>query len=193
VVAQVSIGLLRQQLTAGDQVHGIVTKGGDAANIIPAECVGRFMVRGRTLDALARLRPRVERCFEAGALATGAVLEVRKLAPTYSHFVPDDALLASWRANAEDLGRRYPADDRGDALPTISTDMANVSLACPSIHPLVGIDSGGAVNHQAEFAAACLGPSAERAILDGAVGMAWTIVDAAADGPLRDHLLARPS
>ncbi|HUI03723.1 MAG TPA: M20 family metallopeptidase [Acidimicrobiales bacterium] len=190
VLAQVALGLLRQQLSAGDQVHGIVTKGGDAANVIPEETVGRFMVRARTLERLAVLRPRVERCFEAGALATGCTLELRDLAPTYSHMVADDALLAAWRHNAEELGRRYDVDDGGQPAPTISTDMANVSLAVPSIHPLIGIDAGGAVNHQAAFAAACVGPSAEQAIVDGALGMAWTAIDAAADPALRDHLLA---
>jgi hypothetical protein len=68
--------------------------------------------------------------------------------------------------------------------------MANVSLALPSIHPMIGVDSGGAVNHQAEFAAACVGPSADQAVFDGALGMAWTAVDAATDGALRDHLVA---
>ena len=190
VVAQVAIGLVRQHLRRGDQVHGIVTKGGDAPNIVPEETRGRFMVRARTLERLAVLRPRVERCFEAGALATGCTLELRDLAPTYSHMVADDALLAAWRHNAEELGRRYDVDDGGQPAPTISTDMANVSLAVPSIHPLIGIDAGGAVNHQAAFAAACVGPSAEQAIVDGALGMAWTAIDAAADPALRDHLLA---
>ncbi len=191
VVSQVAIGLIRQHLHRGDQVHGIVTKGGDAPNIVPEETRGRFMVRAPTLEALARLRPRIERCFEAGALATGSTLEIRDLAPTYSHFVPDDPLLAAWRRNAEELGRRYSADERPEARPTISTDMANVSLAVPSIHPMIGIDSRGAVNHQAEFAAACLGPSAELAVFDGALGLAWTAIDAATDASLRDRLLAR--
>jgi metal-dependent amidase/aminoacylase/carboxypeptidase family protein len=148
------------------------------------------MVRSSTLETLAVVRPRVERCFEAGALATGCSLEIRDLAPTYSHFVADDALLDAWRRNAADLGRHYAADDRGEPPPTISTDMANVSLALPSIHPMIGVDSGGAVNHQAEFAAACVGPSADQAVFDGALGMAWTAVDAATDGALRDHLVA---
>jgi amidohydrolase len=190
VVAQVAIGLIREHLRRGDQVHGIVTKGGDAPNIVPEETRGRFMVRAGTLEALAVLRPRIERCFEAGALATGCALEIRDLAPTYSHFVPDDPLLAAWRHNAEELGRRYGADERQEARPTISTDMANVSLAVPSIHPMIGIDSKGAVNHQAEFAAACVGPSAEQAVFDGALGMAWTAIDAATDDTLREHLLA---
>jgi metal-dependent amidase/aminoacylase/carboxypeptidase family protein len=192
-VAQVAIGLIRQHLDPGNQVHGIVEKGGDAPNIVPKEATGRFMVRARSLEDLARLRPRIERCFEAGALATGATLEIRDLSPTYSHFEGDDGLLSKWRTNAEDLGRRYGADDDGTALPTISTDMANVSLALPSIHPLIGVDAHGAVNHQPEFAAACVGPSAEAALVDGAVAMAWTAIDAATDPALRDRLLSTRS
>ncbi|HTZ08648.1 MAG TPA: M20 family metallopeptidase [Acidimicrobiales bacterium] len=190
-VAQVAIGLLRQHLHPGDQVHGIVTRGGDAPNVVPDHTAGRFMVRALTLEALGVLRPRVDRCFEAGALATGSTLAMEALAPTYSHFVADGPLLAAWTRNAGDLGRRYPRDESGERPPTISTDMANVSLAVPSIHPMVGIDAGGAVNHQAEFARACLGPSAEQALFDGALGMAWTAIDAATDEGLRRHLLAR--
>jgi hypothetical protein len=71
-----------------------------------------------------------------------------------------------------------------------STDMANVSLALPSIHPLVGIDTSGAVNHQPEFAAACMGPSANKAVLDGAISMAWTAIDAATVPEIREALLS---
>jgi len=191
VVAQVAIGLLRQHLPAGDQVHGIVTKGGDAANVVPKEATGRFMVRAPSLARLAELRPRIERCFEAGALATGATMAVEQLSPTYSEYVGDPGLTAAWRANAEALGRRYDVDDAGTPLPTISTDMANVSLAVPAIHPLIGVASGGAVIHQPEFAEAAVSPSAEQALVDGAVAMAWTAIDAATDAPLREALLAR--
>jgi amidohydrolase len=191
VVAQVAIGLLRQHLSAGDQVHGIVTKGGEAANIVPKEAVGRFMRRAPSLDRLAELRPRIERCFEAGALATGATMTIEELSPTYSEYMGDPGLTAAWRANAESLGRRYEADDAGTALPTISTDMANVSLAIASIHPLIGVSSGGAVIHQPEFAEAAVSPSAEQALVDGALAMAWTAIDAATDPALRDALLTR--
>jgi len=190
VVAQVAIGLLRQHLRPGDQVHGIVEKGGDAPNIVPKEANGRWMVRAPSLEDLARLRPRILHCFEAGALATGASLEITDLSPTYSHFQGDPGLTALWRANAESLGRSYSADEDGSAKPTISTDMANVSLALPSIHPMIGVDAHGAVNHQPEFAAACLGPSAELALTDGALAMAWTTIDAATDPAVRDRLLA---
>jgi amidohydrolase len=191
VVAQVAIGLLRQHLRPGDQVHGIVTKGGEAANIVPREARGRFMVRAPSLERLAALRPRIERCFEAGAMATGATMAIEELSPTYSEFVGDDGLLAAWRRNAEALGRRYEVDDAGTAPPTISTDMANVSLALPSIHPLVGVSSGGAVIHEPAFADAAVSPSAEQALVDGAVAMAWTAIDAASDPALRNRLLTR--
>ena len=106
------------------------------------------------------LRPRIERCFEAGALATGCELAIRDLSPAYSHMVTDSGLIECWRRNAEELGRSYPAEDAGAPPPMFSTDMANVSLAVPTIHPLVRIETGGAVNHQPEFAAACVGASA---------------------------------
>jgi hypothetical protein len=99
-------------------------------------------------------------------------------------------LLAAYRVNAESLGRRFVADDDGSPLPTFSTDMANVSLAVPTIHPLIGIETGGAVNHQHEFAAAAVTPSADAAVRDGAVALAWTAIDAATDPRLRARLLA---
>jgi amidohydrolase len=176
VVAQVAIGLLRQQLRNGDQVHGIVTNGGVAANVIPASVTGRFMVRSLSLDSLAVVRAQVRACFEAGALATGCTFEVTELSPTYSHMVSNLPLLDAYRSNAEELGRRFALDDAHAARPTISTDMANVSLLVPSIHPLT---------------AACITESADRAVLDGSTALAWTGIDAACDPATRSALLAQ--
>ena len=189
-IAQVGIGLLRQQLRPGDQVHGIVTLGGEAANIIPAKVTGRFMCRSLTLDGLSALRPRVDHCFEAGALATGCELSLEDITPVYSHMEQDSDLLALYRRHAEERGRSFDADDRGDPQPTYSTDMSNISLVIPSIHPLVGIETHGAVNHQPEFAAACLGPSANKAVLDGSIALSLTAIDAAQDRDIRQRLLA---
>jgi amidohydrolase len=189
-VAEVAIGLLRQQLPPGGQVHGVITDGGRAANVVPGSASARYMCRAPTLDDLGRLDPRVRKCFEAGALATGARLEFEEVCPVYSEMRTDQGLLAAYRANAESLGRRFTDDDAGLAPPTLSTDMANVSLAVPAIHPLIGLDSRGAVNHQPEFAAACVTPSADAALHDGALSMAWTAIDAALTAPLRDRLLA---
>jgi amidohydrolase len=188
-IAQVSLGLLRQQLPPGDQVHGVITRGGSAANVIPAAVTGRYMARSRTIDGLQVLEPRIRACFEAGALATGCTVTYKKLSPDYSHMEADPDLVAAYRLNAQSLGRNFDADDADAPLPTFSTDMANISLAVPTIHPLVGIETHGAVNHQHEFAAACITPSADAAVRDGALALAWTAIDAATDPVLRERLL----
>jgi amidohydrolase len=189
-ISQVALGLLRQQLPPGDQVHGVITQGGGAANVIPASVTGRFMVRSRTIEALHSAEARVRACFEAGAVATGCTVDYEELSPVYSHMEADVDLLAAYRLNAEALGRTFDADDSGGPLPTFSTDMANVSLAVPTIHPLVGIETHGAVNHQHEFAAACITPSADSAVRDGAIALAWTAIDAATNPDLRERLLS---
>lgn len=188
LVAQVSLGLLRQQLRSGDQVHGIVTDGGAAANIIPSHTSARYMCRSVDASRLVGLRGRVNACFEAGAIATGSALEMEEVGLPYSHMVSDPALLQRYRVHAERLGRRFDADDRGVPRPTISTDMANVSLRVPAIHPMLGIESNGAVNHQAAFAAACVTASADRAVMDGSIALAQTAVDVATDAALRTAL-----
>ncbi len=186
-VAQVGLGLLRQHLSRGDQVHGIVTLGGEAANIVPGHATARYFWRAPTLTALTELEPRVRNCFEAGALATGARLEVDSLGPPYSEFETDEEMAGLYRANAEALGRRF------GSRPTVaagSTDMANVSLLMPTIHPMLGLDSLPAVNHQPEFAAHCRTPIADQAAVDGARAMALTAVDAALTPELRQRLIS---
>jgi len=185
-VAQVAIGLVRQHLNRGDQIHGIVTRGGEAANIVPGDTTARYFWRAPDLKRLSRLQPRLERCFEAGALATGATLEMESLGAPYSEMVDDGEIAALYRANATAIGRRFSDERRGAAG---STDMANISLLMPTIHPMIGIDCGSAVNHQPEFAAYCREPDADRALLDGAVAMAQTAVDAATTAGVRDRLL----
>jgi amidohydrolase len=185
VVAQTAIGLLRQHLRPTEQVHGFVDHGGDAANIIPAHTSGDWMVRASTIEELAKVKPRVDQCFEAGALATGCTLELHEVCPDYAHMEHDEELVAAYAASADAIGRHY-----GDGDMTFSTDMGNVSLAMPSIHPCIGIETAGAVNHQPEFAAACVNASADRAVVEGALALALTAIRAS-KGALRERLLAR--
>ncbi|MDQ1359614.1 MAG: hypothetical protein QOF20_1612 [Acidimicrobiaceae bacterium] len=191
-VAQTAIGLLRQHIRPSDRIHGIVTRGGDAPNIVPAHTVGKWYMRARTTGELSELEPRVERCFEAGAVATGCSFEVIPQSPVYSEMRADKELSALYRANAEALGRVFPKFSKEERERiAASTDMANVSLAIPTIHPMLGIDSLPAVNHQPEFAAHCVRPVADQALVDGALGMAWTVIDASTKAAVRDRLLAR--
>jgi amidohydrolase len=188
-VAQTAIGLLRQHIHATDRIHGIVTKGGDAPNVVPADTRAHYIVRATTLGELAEIRSKVVRCFEAGALATGAAVEIRPVSEPYAEMHHDPEIAAAYARNAATLGRSFPDVRSILERASGSTDMGNVSLAIPSIHPFIGIDSLPAVNHQPEFAAHCATPAADRAVVDGALAMAWTAIDLAATGGLRDRLL----
>jgi amidohydrolase len=185
-VSGVAVGLLRQHIHGGDRVHGIVTHGGDAPNIVPAHTEAEYVIRGVTVAGFEVMRERVMRCFQAGALATGATLDVLPRHEPYAEMHHDPDIAAAYRRNAESLGRTFgPVDPRAVA----STDMGNVSLTIPSIHPGIGIGSLPAVNHQPEFAAHCATPAADLALRDGALAMAWTAIDCATNQALRTRLL----
>lgn len=190
-VAQVALGLLRQQLPQDARVHGIITHGGDAPNAIPDHTEGRWYVRGTTTAQMLEVEARVHKCFESGAVATGCRLTISPESPPYTEFHNDVDLLAAYVTNAEGLGRRFA--DGGDPAARMnraSTDMGNVSQVIPAIHPYIGIDSLPAVNHQPEFAAASVSTAADRAVLDAATALALTVVDVAGDTHQRERLLA---
>ncbi|HSS11802.1 MAG TPA: amidohydrolase, partial [Acidimicrobiales bacterium] len=131
-VAQTAVGLLRQHIRPTDRIHGIVTKGGEAPNIVPAHTASKWYIRAKTVAELEELQPRVHRCFDAGALATGCTVDIQLQSPVYSEMRADVELAALYRANAEQLGRAFtdmPVDIQERHAG--STDMANVSLAIP--------------------------------------------------------------
>src|SRR5205814_4438800 len=107
-VAQTAIGLMRQHIRQGDRIHGIVTDGGDSPNVVPAHDAADYIVRARTLAELGEIRGKVLRCFEAGALATGATLEVKPSGEPYAAVQHDAQLAAAYRRTAEALARSFP-------------------------------------------------------------------------------------
>ncbi|MEU3353993.1 M20 family metallopeptidase [Streptomyces sp. NPDC037389] len=175
-VAQVALGLLRQHLPPQWKVHGVTTGAGTAPNLIPDRATAEYEIRSQDAEDLRELRERVEACFRAGALATGCEVSLTRPEPDYLDFRTDPGLIALWTANARALGR--PEPQRKDAF--ACTDMGNVSHVVPSIHPVLDITGGSCGPHEPEFAEAAVSPEAERAILDGAIGMAWTAADFAA-------------
>ncbi|MBN1571401.1 MAG: M20 family metallopeptidase [Acidobacteria bacterium] len=192
-IAQTAIGLLRQHILPTTRIHGIITHGGDAPNVIPAKTRARYIVRGDTLAELEQLQPRVYRCFEAGALATGCKMDIIGGDKPYSEMIHDPDIAALFKRNSELLGRSFPdiGADRQEVV--ASTDMGNVSLVIPSIQPMLGINSFPAVNHQREFTAQCITNHADQAIYDGALAMAWTAIDLANDSSLRTRFLSAKS
>lgn len=180
LVAQVALGLLRQQLPSTVRVHGVQTRGGEAPNAIPERTEGRWYVRAETTEELLALEERVRACFEAGALATGAALKIEPESERYAEMRTDEAALERYRANALALGRSFDVDPAAATMNRASTDMGNVSQVVPAIHPYIGV-GGTASNHQPAFAAACVGPAAEQTLRDGATALAWTALDVALD------------
>ncbi|AOS65545.1 amidohydrolase [Actinoalloteichus hymeniacidonis] len=189
-VAQVAIGLARQHLEPGQQVHGIVTHGGAAPNIVPAHTSAMFNLRAAEMESLRRLEHRIRCCLEAGAVATGATMETSTVSPDYAELRADSRLVAAYREAIVRLGRVPAGRDEETSRIIGSTDMGNVTQSIPGIHPAIAIECGDAVPHQPDFAAACNTDSADRAVLDGATAMAWTVVSAVTNEGLRAELLA---
>jgi amidohydrolase len=179
VQAYVNISTLRQHILPTDRIHGIITHGGDAPNIVPDFTRSSWYVRSSTRARLDELLPRVMACFEAAATATGCRLEVEQVGHPYDEVLHDPVMVELFATNAEALGRPMGRGADRDAGETGSTDMGNVSRIVPSIHPMLSIHSAPAVNHQAEFAAHTVTADGDRAIRDGALAMAWTVIDLA--------------
>ncbi|MGB3351715.1 MAG: M20 family metallopeptidase [Mycobacterium sp.] len=188
-VAQVAVGLLRQQLAPGQMVHGIVSDGGQAANVIPAHTELRYTMRANNSESLRELESRIAGCFAAGAVATGCEHAVTETAPAYAELLPDPWLSSTLRAEMVRLGRTPVAEEVEASLPLGSTDMGNVTQVMPGIHPIVGIDAGGASIHQPAFAAAAVSTSADTAVVEGSIMLARTVVALAADPVQRDRVL----
>lgn len=179
VQAYVAISTLRQAMYPTDKVHGVITYGGGAPNVIPAYTAMSWYVRAATEERIEELYGKVVGCFEAAATATGCTYEVTTRGHRYSDLLSNPILSELYAANSAALGRPMGWGVDDDPSSAGSTDMGNVSHEVPSIHPMLDIKAAPAVNHQKEFAAHTVSPTGERAIRDGALAMAWTIIDLA--------------
>jgi amidohydrolase len=179
VQAYVNISTLRQQLMPTDKVHGIITHGGDAPNIIPSFTRSEWYVRALTRARLDVVLKKVKACFEAAAAATGCTFTIEPTGHEYADLISDPVMADLFDANAKVLGRTMVRGAQRDQAAAGSTDMGNVSHEVPSIQPMLDIGSAPFVNHQPEFAEHTLTPLGEQAIRDGALAMAWTIIDVA--------------
>jgi amidohydrolase len=177
VTAYNAIAQLRQHIRSTERIHGIITDGGLAPNIVPEHAAGVFYIRAATEGRLEKLKERVLGCFRAGAEATGARLEYRWQGEQYSDMHSSQPLATAYAANIERLGRRLrdlrdvPAEVSG------STDMGNVSKLVPSIHPMIAAGPATIPLHSVEFAECAASEMGDRAVLDGAKALAMTALD----------------
>lgn len=185
-VALTAIGLARQQLEPGQQIHGSVDGAGTAPNIIPETATGKWMVRAHDVGQLQRVTAVLQRCLEAGAVATGARLIIEQVGRSYADMRNDSAMVDLFAANAALLGRTMGRSDKRGG----STDMANVSQVFPSIHPMISLGDGCPPIHNEAFARFAASPAGDRTVRDGALSMAFTCIDLATDPRQRSRLLA---
>jgi amidohydrolase len=188
-VAQTAIGLLRQQFVPGQMAHGIVVDGGQATNVIPARTVLRYTMRATDAASLRHLEDRMADCFLSGAVATGCDYEVEETEPPYGELAPDRWLAEVFRGEMTRLGREPIGEEIEAAVPLGSTDMGNVTQVMPGIHPVVGVDAEGASVHQPGFARAAASPSGDKAVCEGAIMLARTVVALAETPAERDRVL----
>ena len=169
-----AMSALRLLVRSDSRIHGIITDGGKAANIIPDRAAARLMVRSPDNSYLADLRRRVLACFEGAAVATGA--EIR---PTWSDVcevvTTNRPLAEAFAENVRTLGRtmqpRRPADTHG------STDMGNVTTVIPGIHPFLSITDGPVPGHSIAFTDAARAPRALQTMHVAAKALAMTALD----------------
>ncbi len=171
-----ALDALRQHIKSDARIHGIITDGGRAANIVPAHSAGRFLVRAMDARYLTELKEKVLSCFRGAAASTGARLEYRwDESQYYAPMRNNETLARLYIANMAPLGREVPFYNADQSFG--STDMGNVSQAVPAIHTSVAIAQPGTSEHTPEFAALAREEKSFEAALQAATALAMTAID----------------
>jgi amidohydrolase len=169
-----NVNALRLHLKPDARVHGIITHGGTAANIIPDYAAAEFSVRAAQQSYAQEVLQRVVQCAEAGGVATGAQFKYTTK-PGYAEIIPNPTLARlfteNWRAIGVEVHDPRPNERMG------STDMGNVSQSLPALHPYIAIAPDGTGGHTLEFLAAAISPAGQEGLLNAAKALAMTTID----------------
>ena len=192
VTAYQGVAQLRQHILPTDRIHGIITDGGAAPNIVPERAAALFYVRSAEVKTLRELTDRVVAVLEGAALSTGTRAEIEvDPVPPYLPLQTNVALTERWARALEARGREIPPPPVVPPQGGPSTDMGNVSRFVPSIHPSIGLGGPDEVfPHNAAFADLTVLPPALDALVDAAVALASAAVDYVADAELRAAVAA---
>ena len=175
LLAFTAINSLRQHIKDKARIHGIITDGGEAANVVPAHSAGNFIVRAEEDSYLDELKDKVLNCFTGAATATGARLEYRWGDVRYAPLRNNPTLAQLFSQNMQSLGRNVLPTDA--TLAFGSTDMGNVSQLVPAIHPTVAIAPADVIIHSPQFATAAASEAGRLGFLDAAKALAMTVLD----------------
>jgi amidohydrolase len=186
VTAYQGVAALRQHLPPGDRVHGVFTDGGARPNVVPERAALLFYLRSMRPETLRDLADRLTAIAQGAAQLTGCGVELEWDAqPPYLPIRFNHTMAGRWAVNQESSGRKpLPPGVVPDFL-TGSTDLGNLSYRMPAIHPMIAVSEPTVALHTKEFAAAAGSDAGDRAVADGALGLALTTVDYLADADLR--------
>lgn len=165
------INALRQHVTDDVRIHGIITHGGDAPNIVPEYAKARFFIRAATRKTCSEVTARVKAIAEGSALATGAKLNVIAFQNEVDNLVLNRAYDTVFKEELERLGEYVSTEERNGLG---STDAGNISQVVPTIHPYIQIGPESLVAHTDEFREAAKSPKGDEALILGAQGLALT-------------------
>jgi len=182
ILAFTSINSLRQHIKGEARIHGIITDGGEAPNIVPAHSAAVFLIRAPDNEYLDELNGKVLNCFVGASVASGARLEYSWRNKAYAPMKNNATLAGLFSQNLELLGRHVEAFDPSFGFG--STDMGNVSQVVPSIHPTIAIASLEVLIHTQEFASAAASEAGHEGFVDAAKAMAMTVADILQPGML---------
>jgi len=176
VLGYLNVATLRQHILPSERIHGVFLEAGEKPNIVPARAVTEWMVRSPSVLSLGPLKDRVLAALQAGAMAAGCEVDIAWKPVIYADMLDNEVMIELYKGNASTLGRHVLEPD--PALAVVgSTDMGNISYVVPSIHPMIAAAPAGTPIHTPDFAGHARAPVGDRAVVDGAVALAWTIAD----------------
>lgn len=172
------IDALRQHVKPDVRIHGIITDGGKAPNIVPEHAASRMYVRAREKEYLKEVVEKVKKCAEGSAMGTGSTMKVRNYANTYENMVTNHTLAEAMKKNWEKIGVKVQTPEKEGSG---STDMGNVSQVVPSIHPYIAIGPEEMPGHSIQFTKAAASEQGHTGLISAAKGLAMTTIDVLTD------------
>lgn len=181
VQTYVNISTLRHHIRGDARIHGIITHGGAAPNIIPEYSAMSYSIRAATKQYADELLERVIKCAEGAAAATGCTVKCT-VTPGYTNMIPNQVMAAEYEANCAMLGRVIEPPKAVERMG--STDMGDISQILPSIHPYLKMVPPTVAGHTIEFREAAKSPEGHAVLLDAAKAMAMTTIALLGDADL---------
>lgn len=178
-----TINALRQQILPSDRVHGIITNGGEAANIIPDLAIANFYVRSRNKKELDILLEKVKNCAKGAAISSGTKLEIENYETSFLDLITNKTLMSIYEESLKDIGIKKIEDSEDSG----STDAGDVSHVCPTIHPYMPLYKD-VISHSRELAMCTIEDGAYRGMEEAVLALTLTGIKLLKDEKLIDRI-----